>query len=144
VASAGGAGGATPQQIEAGANPSGDATVWEFIQTDQVIPAGTNITVSFQTAATEAGLSTALAPTAPYSLSATIAPPSYYSGPPNTADGGAWTVDYDLRNPTVAGVKPQASLPWLRVTVTLVSSSNGQLAPTLTSLVPTFDCAPSE
>jgi hypothetical protein len=134
----------TAAQAEAGANPSGNATVWEFLQTDQVIPAGTNITVSFQTAATEAGLSTAQAPTAPYSLSATIAPPSYYSGPPNTADGGAWTVDYDLRNPTAAGVKAQASLPWLRVTVTLVASSNGQSAPTLTSLVPTFDCAPSE
>jgi hypothetical protein len=129
----GAAGGATGAQLEAGANPSGTATVWEFIQTDQIIPTGTSISISAQTATTEAGLSTAT-PTATYTLSTTISSPLYSTG--------ANTIDYMLRNPATGS--PQVSLTWLRVNVTLNSSPNQMSSPTLTSLMPTFDCAASE
>jgi hypothetical protein len=52
------------------------------------------------------------------------------------------TIDYTLRHP--ASGAAQASQTWLRVTVTLNASSNRQSAPTLISLVPTFDCTAAE
>jgi hypothetical protein len=125
--------GATAQQLEAGANPSGNATVWEFIQTDQIIPSGTSITISAQTAPTEAALGAAPA-TTPYTLNATISSPMFSTD--------VNTIDYDLRHP--ASGLPQASSIWLRVTVTLNASANHQSTPTLTSLMPTFDCNASE
>jgi hypothetical protein len=120
----------------------GQAPVWRYIQSDEIIPAGTSITISLQTAATEAGLATAV-PTTAYSLgSATITAPSYLSSPqvPVGMTTVAETVDQYLRAQSPA----QASQLWLRATVTLNPSSDHQSAPTLISMEPTFDCSASE
>jgi hypothetical protein len=126
-----------------GCSPSGStgtATVWEFIQTDQIIPAGTSITISAQTAAGQtdggdpsAALSAAT-PSTPYTLTSTVSAPMFSTD--------VNTIDYTLRHP--ASGAAQASQTWLRVTVTLNASSNRQSAPTLISLVPTFDCTAAE
>jgi hypothetical protein len=120
----------------------GQAPVWRYIQSDEIIPAGTSITITLQTAATEAGLATATATTA-YSLgTATITAPSYLSSPqvPSGMTTVAETVDQFLRAQSPA----QASQLWLRITVNLNPSSDHQSAPTLISVEPTFDCAASE
>jgi hypothetical protein len=119
----------------------GQSPVWQYIQTDQVIPTGTSIGITLQTAPTEAGLATAV-PSTPYSITATTTAPMYLSSPliPMGAGFVAQPVDQYLRALSPA----QASQLWLRVTVTLNASSNRMLAPTLTSLLPTFDCAATE
>lgn len=120
----------------------GQAPVWEYIQSDEVIPAGTSITITLQTATTEAGLATATATTA-YSLgSATITAPSFLSSPQVPSGSGtvAETVDTYLKGQSPA----QGSQLWLRINVTLNPSSDHQTAPTILSLEPTFDCAASE
>jgi hypothetical protein len=119
---------------------TGTATIWEYINTDQVVPAGTSITISAQTASTEMGLATAV-PTSSYTLTTTTVSPSYVSGPFTSGSSPvSETVDQALRALSPA----QASQLWLRVNVRLNASSNLLSAPTLTSLVPTFDCAPTE
>jgi hypothetical protein len=119
----------------------GTAAVWQFIQSDQTIPAGTSITITLQTANTQAGLSAAMASTS-YSISSTVVSPMYLASPqvPMGMTTVAQTVDNFLRSLTPA----QASKTWLRVNVTLNSSSNRMSAPTLISLVPTFDCTANE
>jgi hypothetical protein len=119
---------------------TGTATIWEYINTDQAVPAGTSITISAQTASTEMGLATAV-PTSSYTLTTTTVSPSYVSGPFTSGSSPvSETVDQALRALSPA----QASQLWLRVNVRLNASSNLLSAPTLTSLVPTFDCAPTE
>jgi hypothetical protein len=117
----------------------GQAPVWEYIQSDQTVPAGTSITITLQTATTEAGLSGATA-TPSYSISSTVSAPSSLLSPQVGSPAAAETVDQYLRSLTPA----QASQLWLRVNITLTASSNLLSSPTLVSLVPTFDCLPSE
>jgi len=119
----------------------GQSPVWQYIQTDQIVPAGTSIGITLQTAPTEAGLATAVSAT-PYSLTATTTAPMYLSSPliPMGAGFVAQPVDQYLR----ALSPPQASQLWLRVTVTLNASPTLQSAPTLQSLLPTFDCLATE
>ncbi len=110
---------------------AGTAAIWRYLQTDQIIPTGTSISFTVQSASTEAGLSAA--PTASAgTTTTTIQSPLYWTGPT--------TVDQELRalNP------PSVSSTWLRVNVTLQPSSDKTSAPTLISLTPTFDCAPAE
>jgi hypothetical protein len=115
----------------------GQAPIWEFVQSDQTVPTGTSITITLQTATTEAGLSTATM-TPSYSISSTVTLPSYLSSPQVGSPSVAETVDQYLKANNLA------SQTWLRVNVTLNSSSNRMSAPTLTSLEPTFDCAATE
>jgi hypothetical protein len=135
--------------FQASCSSSGTSPVWEYIQTDQTVPTGTSIAISAQTATSQAGLASAT-PTSAYSVTTTVSAPSYLSGPFNSM-GSAITVDQALR----ALTPPQASAgscagdggacsSWLRVNVTLNSSTSKQSTPTLVSLVPTFDCAPTE
>ncbi len=119
----------------------GTAAVWQFIQSDQTIPAGTSITITLQTATTQAGLSAAVASTS-YSISSTVVSPMYLSSPQVLMGMTtmAQTVDNFLRSLTPA----QASKTWLRVNVTLNASPDKMSAPTLISLEPTFDCMANE
>jgi len=119
----------------------GQAPVWQYILTDQTVPAGTSIGITLQTAPTEAGLATAT-PATSYSISTTVTQPMTLSSPliPSGMGFVAQPVDQYLRAQTPA----QASQLWLRITVTLNASSNLQSAPTLISVQPTFDCLASE
>jgi hypothetical protein len=109
----------------------GTAPVWRFIETDQTIPTGTSISFTVGSASTEAGLSSAPTATAG-TTTLTVQSPMYWTD--------TTTVDQDLRSLT----PPSISSIWLRVNVTLHPSSDMLSAPTLVSLTPTFDCAPSE
>jgi hypothetical protein len=119
----------------------GQAPVWQYILSDQTVPAGTSIGITLQTAPTEAGLATAT-PATSYSISTTVTQPMTLSSPLISSGMGfvAQPVDQYLRAQTPA----QASQLWLRITVALNASSSLQLAPTLISVQPTFDCLASE
>ena len=110
---------------------SPNVPVWEFLESDETVPSGTSVSFTVQTAQTEATLGTAQTASMG-TVSMTVASPQYATS--------SSTVDNALRalNPTVV------SQGWLRVNVTLTPSADQFSTPTLTSLVPTYDCVAGE
>ncbi|HSY25665.1 MAG TPA: hypothetical protein VK841_26280, partial [Polyangiaceae bacterium] len=105
--------------------------VWELLESDEEVPNGTSVSFTVQTAQTESALGAAQTASMG-SVSMTVAAPQYATS--------SQTVDAALRalSPTVV------SQGWLRVNVTLTPSADQFSTPTLTSLVPTYDCVAGE
>ena len=117
------------QNYQAACSDPSQMSVWREIQWKGSIPAGTSVDFLVQTAAKEVNLAAAV----PQLLVTTA----------TTADLAAWTTSTEAVAEVLlgSGIAPQA---YIRLTIRLNPSADGQLAPTITVWRQLFDCVDSE
>jgi hypothetical protein len=125
----------------------GESPKWSFFNWQAVIPSGTSIVFSAQTAADVGGVAGAYGASVPLGTASTTTPPGVWvtQAPPcavndhllNLASFGS------PARPECAGATPaQQSQAWLKVTMTL--NPSGSVSPVLQSWQQLYDCVPSE